>query len=55
MSGGDKLNDDNPCTPDLIIGTPQPENGLVILRAVIEECMKDPYGFIENERMRQGE
>lgn len=53
MSGGDQCNESQPCVADLVVHTPQ--LGIpAIVRAIIDECARDPLVFVDNEQAGRG-
>lgn len=51
MSGGDQLSENQPAESDVYVNVVHMD-GMAIIRAVLDECMRDPHEFVSNERMR---
>lgn len=54
MSGGDQLSETHPVASDVYVNVPE-SDVLTIVRAVIEEYVRDPHASVDNERMRRGQ
>lgn len=52
MSGGDQLSENQSSASDQDTNIPQPDVAASI-RAVFDECMRNPYKFVENERIQR--